>query len=108
VAAPKTESLAASGRAGARRLGDEGEDAKRKKERHDEDETRSVGGRLFRQEGNAWIDTAYNSSASVTTVKRGSEQYRALVADEPGLKTISEQLRGPVVVVWKGRVYRIQ
>jgi hypothetical protein len=71
-------------------------------------ETRSVGGRTFRREGNGWVDTAYNSSASVVNVRRGSDQYRALVADEPGLKVISEQLSGPVTVVWKGRAYRIQ
>ena len=71
-------------------------------------ETRSVGGRTFRREGNGWVDTAYNSSASVVNVRRGSEQFRSLIADEPGLKVISEQLSGTVIVVWKGRAYRIQ
>jgi hypothetical protein len=54
------------------------------------------------------VDTAYNSSLSVINVARGSEQYRALIADEPGLRRIAEQLSGEVVVVWKGRAYRIR
>ena len=71
-------------------------------------ETRSVSGRSFTREGNAWVDTAYESGSGTTRVTRGSEQYRALVADEPGLRTISEQLNGVVIVVWKNRAYRIQ
>ncbi|HEY7785050.1 MAG TPA: hypothetical protein VIB00_10000 [Pyrinomonadaceae bacterium] len=71
-------------------------------------ETRSVAGRQFRREANGWIDTAYNSSRSAVNIRRGSEQYRALIADEPGLMTIAEALSGPVTVVWKGRAYRIQ
>jgi hypothetical protein len=71
-------------------------------------ESRSVGGRTFLREGNAWIDTAYEPSNSLTRVTRGSEQYRALVADEPALRTIAQQLDGVVIVVWKGRSYRIQ
>jgi hypothetical protein len=69
-------------------------------------ETRSVGGRHFQRQGGAWVDTAYNSSRPTTNVARGSEQYRALVADEPGLRTIAEQLGGEVFVVWKSRAYR--
>ena len=69
-------------------------------------ETRQVAGRQFRRQGNAWVDTAYKSSRSLTNVARGSEQYRALVADEPGLRTVAEQLGGEVVVVWKSRAYR--
>jgi hypothetical protein len=72
-----------------------------------ESERRSVGGRTFRRQGSAWIDTAYNSSRATVNVSRGSEQYRALLADEPSLRTIAEQLGGEVVVVWKGRAYRI-
>jgi hypothetical protein len=69
-------------------------------------ETRSAGGRRFQRRGAAWVDTAYNSSRALTNVARGSEQYRALVADEPGLRSIAEQLGGEVIVVWKGRAYR--
>ena len=69
-------------------------------------ETRKVGGRSFQQQGDAWVDTAYNPSRPTTNVHRGSEQYRTLVADEPGLRTIAEQLGGEVIVVWKSRAYR--
>ena len=71
-------------------------------------ETRSVAGRRFRKSAGVWIDTAYNSSAEITNVARGSEQYRALVADEPAIRTIAEELDGQIVVVWKGRTYRIR
>jgi hypothetical protein len=70
------------------------------------EETRSVGGRKFRKQGSAWVDTAYKSSRPTTSVARGSEQYRALVADEPELRNITQQLGGEVIVVWKNRAYR--
>lgn len=70
-------------------------------------ETRSVGGRRFNKKGGVWIDTAY-SSQSTFNVTRGSEQYRALIADEPSIRTIAEQLDGEVIVVWKGRAYHIR
>jgi hypothetical protein len=71
-------------------------------------DTRTVSGRRFRQQGGVWIDTAYQSSTATTTLARGSEQFRALVADEPGIRAIAAQLPGEVVVVWKGRAYRIR
>ena len=71
------------------------------------EERRSVGGRQFVRRGSAWIDTAYRAQAT-TNVRRGTEQYRALVADEPGLRKIASQLEGEVVIVWKGRAYRIR
>lgn len=71
-------------------------------------ETRSVAGRRFRRERGVWIDTAYDSGRSTVSLTRGSEQYRALVADEPAIRTIAEQLDGEVIVVWKGRAYRIR
>ena len=77
-------------------------------ETSNEVETRNAGGRRFRREGGAWIDTAYNSSRATINVARGSEQYRALVADEPAIGQIANQLGGTVVIVWKGRAYRIR
>jgi hypothetical protein len=68
---------------------------------------RAVGGKQFVRRGNAWVDTAYKSQPTVN-VRRGSEQYRALVADEPGLRSISNQFDGEVIVVWGGKAYRIQ
>ncbi len=79
-----------------------------KKTKAGEVETRTVSGRSFTRDGNAWIDTTYESSRATINVTRGSEQFRALVADEPGLRAIAEQLKGVVIVVWKNRAYRIQ
>jgi hypothetical protein len=69
-------------------------------------ETRAIGNKEFRRVGGSWVDTAYNSSQGAFDVKRGSEQYRALLADEPGLRQYAEGFNGSVVVVWKGRSYR--
>jgi hypothetical protein len=41
-------------------------------------------------------------------VRRGSEQFRALVADEPDMRRVAETLSGEVIVVAKNRAYRIQ
>lgn len=69
-------------------------------------EKRSVGGRQFVRRGSAWVDASYKAQAT-TNVRRGTEQYRALAADEPGLRDIADQLGGEVIIVWKGRAYRI-
>ncbi len=71
-------------------------------------ETRSVSGRRFRKQRGIWVDTAYDSSRDTVNLTRGSEYYRGLIADEPGIKTIAEQLDGEIIVVWKGRAYRIR
>jgi hypothetical protein len=101
----KTDSVAA-------RDASKSEDAEDKKEvdRVDKDkaETTSVAGHRFRKSGSVWIDVAYSASQATTNVTRGSEQYRALIADESGIRTIAEQLQGEVIVVWKGRAYRIR
>ena len=74
----------------------------------DDAATRTVAGRRFRKDRGFWTDTAYASSSASVNVARGSEQFRALVADEPEIKKIAEQLDGEVIVVWKGRAYRIR
>ncbi|HEX5603533.1 MAG TPA: zf-HC2 domain-containing protein [Pyrinomonadaceae bacterium] len=71
-------------------------------------DTRTVAGRRFRKHSGVWVDTAYDSSKDAVTLSRGSEQYRALVADEPSIKTIADQLEGEIIVVWKGHTYRIR
>ena len=76
--------------------------------RANEGEVRNVVGHRFRKQGSVWVDSAYDSSQQTVNLSRGSEQYRALVADEPAIRTIAEQLDGEVIVVWKGRVYRIR
>ena len=74
----------------------------------DDSKTTTVAGRRFRKQGDVWVDTAYNFSRTAISVTRGSEQYRALIADEPQIKTIADQLNGEILVVWKGRPYRIR
>jgi len=71
-------------------------------------ETRSVAGHSFRRAGGAWVDVNYKSSMSSTGVRRGTDSYRALVADIPELGRVAEQLGGEVVVVIRGRAYRIR
>ena len=71
-------------------------------------ETRTVAGRRFRKQNGIWTDTAYDRSKEAVSLSRGSEQYRALVADEPAIKTIADTLDGEIIVVWKGRPYRIR
>jgi hypothetical protein len=80
---------------------------KNKKDSAADEETRTVSSKRFVRKGDVWVDSAYNASAT-TNVKRGSEQYRALVADEPSIRTFADQLGGEVFVVWKGRAYRIR
>jgi hypothetical protein len=41
-------------------------------------------------------------------VRRNSEQYRALISDEPEIGRIADALGGELIVVWKGRAYRIK
>ena len=74
----------------------------------DDAETRTVSGRRFRKERGIWTDTAYDSSTPIMSVARNSERFRSLVADEPEIKKIADELDGEVIVVWKGRAYRIR
>ena len=74
----------------------------------DEAEVRTVGGHRFTKRGRVWVDALYDSDGATTIVSRGSEQYRSLMGDEPGLRAIVEQFSGEVVVVWKARAYRIK
>ena len=68
-------------------------------------ETRSVGGRKFKRQGNAWVDSKLKSSMSIRTIGRGSEEFAKL---DSGLRAIARQLSGEIVVVWKGKAYRIR
>ncbi len=88
--------------------GGRGDVAGNKKADDEAEETRSVGGRHFRRQGGIWVDAAYRSGVTVITLVRGSEQYRALVSDEPAIRTIADELPGEIVLVWKGRGYRIR
>lgn len=73
-----------------------------------DEEMRAAAGHRFRREGGAWIDVNYKSSMPSTGVRRGTEAFRALVADIPELGRVAEQVSGEVVVVVKGRAYRIR
>jgi hypothetical protein len=73
-----------------------------------EPETVNVSGHRFRRQGGAWVDVKYNTSMRSTGVRRGTDGFRALVADIPEVGRIAEQLAGEVVVVVKGRAYRIR
>jgi len=68
-------------------------------------ETRSAGGHKFRRQGNAWVDSKFKSSMSITNVARGSDAFRAL---DSALRSMAEQLGGEVLVVSKGKAYRIR
>ncbi len=67
--------------------------------------TRSAGGRKFQRQGNAWVDVKFKSSMAVRNVARGSDEFAAL---DSHLRSIAQQLSGEVIVVWKGKAYRIQ
>ena len=71
-------------------------------------ETRSAAGHRFRREGSAWVDVNYKPSMRSTGVRRGTDAFRALVADVPVIGRVAEQLGGEVIVVVSGRAYRIR
>jgi hypothetical protein len=50
----------------------------------------------------------YKSSMSSTGVRRGTEPFRALVADVPEVGRVAEAISGEVIVVVRGRAYRIR
>jgi hypothetical protein len=66
--------------------------------------TRSAGGKTFNFRDGAWYDSAYSSGGTIN-VRRSTNEYKRLDA---GLKSIAESIGGVVVVVWKGKAYRIQ
>ncbi len=63
-----------------------------------------VGGKTFTQKNGVWIDSAYKGQKT-TTVKRGSTQYKNL---DSGLSSVTDKIKGTVIVVWKSKAYRIQ
>ena len=64
----------------------------------------SVGGKTFKRENNVWYDSTYRGQAT-TNVARGTNEYKKLDA---GLRAVAENLGGTIVVVWKGKAFRIQ
>jgi hypothetical protein len=88
--------------------------AREPEKKADEDETNRGGetlnaaGHRFRREGSAWVDVNYKSSMPSTGVRRGTEPFRALVADVPEVGRVAQAIGGEVVVVVRGRAYRIR
>ena len=67
-------------------------------------ETRSIGGRKFRRQGNSWVDVKFKSSMTLKSISRGSSEFDAL---DSGLRSIAQQISGELTVVWKGKAYLI-
>lgn len=104
-ARPRRENAPAARRGGRSDQGAASSDSERG---NASEESRSVAGHRFRRAGGAWVDVNYKSSMSSTGVRRGTDAYRALVADIPELGRVAEQLGGEVIVVVRGRAYRIR
>ena len=85
----------------ARRQGEARQDA------DDGGERREVAGYQFRRQGGAWVDVRYGASMATTNISRGSERFRSLAADFPEVGRISARLPGTVIVLLRGRAYRI-
>jgi hypothetical protein len=66
-------------------------------------EKRSAGGRTFENVNGVWTDTEYRGQP-ITDVRRGSDDHKKL---DSGLRSIAERISGTVIVVWKGKAYRI-
>ncbi|HJS51895.1 MAG TPA: hypothetical protein VJ781_08350 [Pyrinomonadaceae bacterium] len=65
---------------------------------------RTAGGKKFELKQGAWYDTSYRGQGT-KNVRRGTSEYRDL---DSGLRTIADGIGGTVVIVWKGKAYRIQ
>jgi hypothetical protein len=84
-----------------------GKQAERKDDDERDAQTRNAAGHRFRREGSKWVDVNYKSSMSSTGVHRGTESFRALVADVPEVGHVAEAIDGEVIVVVGGRAYHI-
>ncbi len=75
-----------------------------RKSKSDVPETRAAGGKTFRRENGIWYDAGYGGQTT-TNVSRGSEDFKKL---DGGLRSIAGNLSGTIVIIWKGKAYRIQ
>ena len=66
--------------------------------------TRRVKGRTFEYRNGVWYDMDYTGGAT-TDVHRGTEEFKNL---DDGLRSIAGKLDGTIVVIWKGKAYKIQ
>ncbi len=66
--------------------------------------TRNAGGKKFNNRDGAWYDTEYRGQSTIN-IRRGTDEYNKL---DSGLRDIANTIGGTVVVVWKGKAYRIR
>ncbi len=107
LSAPKTDARRARASNAKRERTEEPSEAPSNAESSASSETRNAAGHKFRRQGSAWIDVNYSSRMSMVNVRRGTEQFRSVIADLPELERIANQLSGEVVAVIGGRAYRI-
>jgi hypothetical protein len=105
TAAPPKESEGA--RSGAARRERSARQAEKKAE-DDGSDTLTAAGHRFRREGSAWVDVNYKPTMRSTGVRRGTEPFRALVADVPVVGRVAAAIDGEVIVVVRGHAYRIR
>jgi len=67
-------------------------------------EERKAGGHTFRKQGGAWVDVKLKLSMPVITVARGSDAFSEM---DSSVRAIASQFSGEVLIVHKGKVYRI-
>jgi hypothetical protein len=69
---------------------------------------RHLRGKTFRYVRGVWIDDQYDAEMSawrLTWLKRGSEAYKRVLAEEPQLREFFDF--GPIIVVWRDKIYRV-
>ena len=81
-------------------------------ESQDDESSRSmiwrVRGKVFRFERDTWVDQEYKPEMQkwrCFSLKRGSEEYKRALADEPLLKEFFD--RAPILIVWKDEIYKV-
>jgi putative zinc finger protein len=65
-------------------------------------------GKTFRFIRGYWIDDKFDSEMSawrITLLRRGSEQYNRVLAEEPQLAEFFDF--GPIIIVWQDKIYRV-
>ncbi len=70
--------------------------------------TKTVNGKIFRQESGVWIDERYDAGKRIPVVRltHNSPDYQQTLKEIPGLKPYFDLQ--PVIVVWRGKVYRVE
>lgn len=63
----------------------------------------TVAGKTFERRGGVSVDVAYGGQTTIV-IKRGTDDFGKL---DEGLRSIADSVSGSVIVMWKGRAYRI-